>query len=226
MKKLVLIALSLAMAGCGAFQPVPTATSTPPPTPIPPTAQVIVVTSLVTVIPTQAPTKTFTPTVTLNAPTVPPILLTLEAVSPTSEAATTSTVTPETGEVGVPASLLGGVFESVTFSSNRFSLRCEPQTIHFEVRISDMHISLVEFYYRVRGKTSTFTPDWTRGGTLETDNAGRFWLDYAASDVVPDNRKADAWFEVEFVGVNNLTQVVGRTEAITELISYTIDCPE
>ncbi|MEW5939306.1 MAG: hypothetical protein AB1750_06580, partial [Chloroflexota bacterium] len=205
MKKLVLLVLSLTLAGCGAFQPVPT--PSPQPT-LPPTPQVILATVLVTVIPTQVPADTPAPTETAS-PTVPPILLTLEAVTDTPASDATLTGTPASGEVEVPASLLGGVFSRIAFSTNRFSLRCEPKTIRFDVTISDMHIRLVEFYYRIRGKTSTFVPDWTRGGTLETDGGAQFWLDYAASDVVPDNRKVDGWFEAEFVGFNNLSQVVG-----------------
>jgi hypothetical protein len=222
MRTLTLLVLSLTLAGCSAFQPVPTPTLTPEPTSTP---RVIVVTSLVTVIPTQPPTNT---PVNTASPTVAPILLTLQAVSPTPSFSpnATLTVTPDSGEVNVPASMLGEVFSKIAFSTNRFSLRCEPKTIHFEARVSDMHIVLVEFYYRVRAKNSTYIPPWTRGGTLETDDSGRFWLDYYANDVPPDNRKPDGWFELEFVGVNNLNQVVGRTSAIVELIAYTIDCPE
>jgi len=220
MRKFFVTVLALTLAGCSAFQPVPASQ----PTAVPPTAQVIVETVVVTVIPTQPPTQTYTPTEPAS-PTVPPIMLTLGAVTPTSEGAAAPSVTPEAGGVTVPTSLLGGVFESITLSVDRISLRCEPKIIHFDLRTSNPHITLVEFYYRVRGKTASDTPDWSRGDTLDSDKVNHFWLDYSASDVVPDNRKADGWFELEFVGVNNLGDVVGRTEAITKLVTYTINCP-
>jgi hypothetical protein len=84
----------------------------------------------------------------------------------------------------------------------------------------------VEFYYRLRDKHSNDVPEWSRGSNLEWDGGGHFFLTYNAEQVVPDNRKADGWFDVQFVGLNKLGQVVGRTDKIVDLITYTLDCPK
>lgn len=219
MKRLTLILLAILLAGCTAFQPVP---PTPQPTPVPPTPQVILATVIVTVIPTDAPTMvpvpTITPLPTLDLPTqtsLPPVTPATETPLPVGG-----------GPVTVPDSLLGGpAFGSITFSGSRFSLRCEPKSITFDLTVSDLNISVVEFYYRIRDKNSTFVPDWSRGGNLTAESGGHFFLTYGADEVVPDNRKANGWFDIQFVGLNKLGQVVGRTEKIVELVTYTIDCP-
>ena len=217
MKRLTLILLVFLLAGCSALQPVP---PTPQPTPIPPTPQVILATVLVTVIPTDAPTlvpvPTNTPLPTLDLPTQ-----TIAEVTPATE-----TSTPVGGgPVTVPASLNGSSFASITLSGSRFSLRCEPKTIFFDLTVSDLNVSVVEFYYRIRDKASTYVPDWSRGASLQADNGGHFFLTFGADQVVPDNRKANGWFDIQFVGLNKLGQVVGRTEKIVDLVTYTLDCP-
>lgn len=220
MKKLVLLALSLTLAGCGVFQPAPTPTLQP--TPIPPTPQVILATVLVTVIPTQPPTDTPLPTETAS-PTLPPPTATIELETPTPES--TLTFTPESGLVNVPSALLGSIFSQATFSTDTFSLRCEPKAITLDLSSADPKVKIVEFYYRIRAKNSTFVPEWSRGGTLQTDGAGHFWLEYRSLDVIPDNRKVVGWFDVQFIGYNALVQEIGRTQAIEELVTYSLDCP-
>ncbi len=218
MKRLTLTLFAFLLAGCSALQPVP---PTPQPTPVPPTPQVILATVIVTVIPTDAPTSTplptNTPLPTLELPTQTPSV----EVTPATETATPF----GGGPVTVPASLNGSAFGSIILSSGRFSLRCEPQSITFDVTASDPYVSVVEFYYRIRSKASTFAPDWSRGGNLLSDGGGHFTLTYNASDVVPDNREANGWFDFQLVGLNKLGQVVGRSEIIPELITYTFDCP-
>ena len=215
MKHLTLIFLACLLAACSALQPVP---PTPQPTPVPPTPQVILATVLVTVIPTDVPTTTPVPT---NTP-----LPTLELLTQTEAAPATETSTPVGGgPVTVPPSLHGSAFSSITLSGSRFSLRCEPKTIAFDLTASDIYVTVVEFYYRIRDKNSTYVPDWSRGGNLEAESGGHFFLTFGADQVVPDNRKVNGWFDIQFVGLNKLGQVVGRTEKIVDLVTYTLDCP-
>jgi len=217
MKHLTMILLAVLLAGCSALQPVP---PTPQPTPIPPTPQVILATVIVTVIPTDAPTMvpipTNTPLPTIDLPTQ-----TLALVTPATE-----TSTPfGGGPVTVPSSLYGSAFSNITISGSRFSLRCEPKSIAFDLTASDIYITAVEFYYRIRDKNSTYVPDWSLGGNLEAESGGHFFLTFGADEVVPDNRKANGWFDIQFVGLNKLGQVVGRTEKLVDIVTYTIDCP-
>jgi hypothetical protein len=79
-------------------------------------------------------------------------------------------------------------------------------------------------YYRIRDKRSTEIPGWSRAVSLETDGGNHFWVTYSGEQVPPDNRKAAGWFDFQFVGVNNLGQVVGRSERITNIVSYALDC--
>lgn len=215
MKRLTLILLALLLAGCSALQPVP---PTPQPTPVPPTPQVILATVLVTVIPTDAPTMVPIPT---NTPLPTIVLPTQTEITPATE-----TATPVGGgPVTVPSSLYGSSFASITLSGSRFSLRCEPKMISFDLTVSDLNITVVEFYYRIRDKASTFVPDWSRGASLNAESGGHFFLTYNANEVVPDNRKVNGWFDIQFVGLNKLGQVVGRTEKIVDVVTYTLDCP-
>jgi hypothetical protein len=113
----------------------------------------------------------------------------------------------------------------MTVSSDTFSLRCAPKEITFDVTATDIYITRVDFYYRIRDKHSNYIPEWSLGGTLETDGGSHFWLTYSGESVKADNRKDFGWFDLQFVGMNKLGQVVGRTEKIVDLVSYTIDCP-
>jgi len=219
MKRLTLILLAVLLAGCSALQAVP---PTPQPTSIPPTPQVIIATVLVTVIPTDAPTlvpvPTNTPLPTLDLPTQ----TTTAEMTPATE-----TSTPVGGgPVTVPASLYGSAFSNIAFSGSRFSLRCEPKSISFDLTASDVYVTVVEFYYRIRDKNSTYVPDWSRGGTLLGESGGHFFVTFGADEVVPDNRKVNGWFDIQFVGLNKLGQVVGRTEKIEDIVTYTLDCPQ
>ncbi|MBV6395027.1 MAG: hypothetical protein HFACDABA_00598 [Anaerolineales bacterium] len=216
MKRLTLIVLALLLAGCSAFQPVP---PTPQPTPVPPTPQVIIATVIVTVVPTERPTQPPVPTNT-PVPTLPP-----PTVANTEVPATETAAPPAGGALTVPASLYGTAFSNVTLSGDHFSLRCEPKSLAFDVTVSDIYITVMEFYYRIRDKHSTYVPEWSRGANLDSQGGGRFTLTFSGESVTPDNRKANGWFDIQLVGLNKLGQVVGRTEKIVDLVTYTIDCP-
>ncbi len=221
MKKLILIALALTLAACSGYQPVP---PTPQPTAIPPSPvvklqTVVVVITSTSLPPTSIPTVTPAPT---EAPTLPPATATsTQASGPTLP----SVPTISSGVINIPFSFNGPVFTNITVSTNWFSLRCNPKTITFDLYATDVYITQVELYYRIRDKHSTEIPEWSRGASLETDGGSHFWLTFSGEQVPPDNRKANGWFDFQFVGVNKLGQVVGRSDHIENIVSYAFDCP-
>jgi len=226
MKKMVLILLVLGLSACSAL---PTQPPAPQPTPIPPTPQVIIETVIVTVLPTQAPPSPIPSVTPLPPPTEVPTLaasptLPIAPTEPQPESTASQAAAPS-GPVNVPADFNGFVFTNITASTNTFSLRCPPKEITFDVTATDKYITRVDFYYRIRDKHSDYIPEWSLGGTLETDGGDHFWLTYSGESVKADNRKEYGWFDFQFVGMNKLGQVVGRTEKITDLVSYTINCP-
>ena len=171
--------------------------------------------------PPHIPTVIVPPTVTATPlPTLPP-----PTAANTAAAATETSAPSGGGPLTVPASLYGPAFSNITISGDHFSLRCEPKTITFDVTASDIYITVMEFYYRIRDKHSTYVPEWSRGDSLVWDGGGHFFLTFSGEAVTPDNRKADGWFDIQFVGLNKLGQVVNRTEKIIDLVTYTIDCP-
>ncbi len=220
MKKLLFIFLVLGLSACSA---VPTQPPAPQPTPVPPTAEVIIVTVEVPVLPTQGPPSPI-PSIT---PLPPPTEVPTQAAEPTQPAAAapTSAQPAASGPISIPAEFNGQVFANMTVSTDTFSLRCAPKEITFDVTATDIYITRVDFYYRIRDKHSNYIPEWSLGGSLETDGGNHFWLTYSGESVKPDNRKDYGWFDLQFVGMNKLGQVVGRTEKIVDLVSYTIDCP-
>ena len=222
----VLIAiLAILLTACGAQAPGPAPAPAPvevQPTAVPPTAQVIVVTVEVPVQPSEAPAAP-QPTATLPPP---PTEAPTQAPEPTQEVVETAPSVPAApGLINVPASLNGPAFENISISSNLFSLRCNPKTITLDLTSTDVYITRVDFYYRIRDKHSTYIPEWSLGGTLDTDGGNHFWINYSGESVKPDNRKAQGWFDIQFVGMNKLGDVVGRSEHIKDLVSYAIDCP-
>jgi len=234
MKKLIFLALALTLAACSGYQPVP---PTPQPTAIPPTpiiqVQTVVVqitaTSLpptaiptVTPIPTETPTQPPTPVPATDAPTQVPVTETATQAIPAGP--TLSVPTLSTGLVSIPQSFNGPVFTNVTVSTNWFSLRCNPTSITFDLFSTNVYITQVELYFRLRDKHSTEIPSWIRGATLQTDGGNHFWLTFTGEQVPPDHRKAQGWFDFQFVGINRLGDVVGRSEQIENIVSYAIDC--
>ncbi len=137
---------------------------------------------------------------------------------------TQSVVIPVTGPISIPANFNGKSFTNLSVSGDKFSLRCEPKQISFDATTTDVYITQVDLYWRLRDKHSTFVPNWVWGRTLETDGLYHFWITINGSDIPPDVRKRQAWFDFEFVGMNKFGEAIGRTEKITDLVSYTIDC--
>jgi hypothetical protein len=221
MKKIIvfLFVLALALTACDAMT---SPTEAPvQPTPIPPTAEVVVVTVEVPVEPTTAPP---TPISTATqAPLPTPTVAPTQEAAPTTELAE-SAAQPASGPVDVDASMLGGVFSSISTSGDHFSLRCAPKEITFDVTASDVYITQVDLFYRIRDKHSEFVPGWSYAATMETDGGDHFWLSYSGEDVTPDNRKPQGWFDYQVVGINKYGDVIGRTDHIEGLITYTNDC--
>lgn len=224
MHKSILISLvaSLALGACGAVAPAPEAAPTQPP----PTPQVIIATVLVTPeAPPAAPSPL--PSVTPLPPTVPPPAQEPEQQPVQQPAEGAAPVNASSGgKVLVDPSLAGGYFSDISLSGERFSLKCNPKEISFDLRATDVYITRVDFYYRIRDKHSTYIPAWSLGGTMETDGGDHFWVTYSGEAVNADNRKDQGWFDVQFVGLNRYGDVVGRSDKIEGLVTYTTNCPQ
>jgi hypothetical protein len=143
--------------------------------------------------------------------------------APTQEGAPSG---PAAAPVEFSASLNGDVFTDMSASTSTFSLRCAPMEITFDVNVTDASITQVDMYYRLRDKQADeLPPDFKWGKTLDSDGSTHFWTTVKGDDIPVDLRKPQNWYEVQFIGLNNKREVVGRSERILELLSYTLDCP-
>jgi hypothetical protein len=59
---------------------------------------------------------------------------------------------------------------------------------------------------------------------MQVTGNGTFSLTMLGETIHPDLRKALAWFDFQLVGLGKQGAVVGRTEKIVQLVTYTIDC--
>lgn len=222
MKSLAFVVLALALAGCSALPGAPSATE-PTATPV-----VIVQTVLVTSEPTQAPPQ---PTSQLPTVEVSPqvIVVTATPASPDT-AATTATGAPTSlllePTAPLPADPGGGIFTNMTRSADKFSLRCQPDTLSFAVSTSNPYVTGVDIYYRIQDRLSTSISSWQFGGSLDSDKQGNFTITFPASRVDADLRSHRAWFDYQFVGVNKVADAVGRSAKIAKQVTYTIDCAD
>lgn len=180
-----------------------------------------------TPVPTSvAPTPLTLPTVFPSPTLAPAQAPATQAQAAPVQASPAPTKPPApSGSILIDDSLSGGVFENMSVSGDRFSLRCNPKEISFDVSSTDIYITQVEVYYRIRDKHSNYVPAWSRAATMETDGLYHFWMTYSGESVKADNRKAHGWFDFEFVGINKYGDVIGRSEKIVGLVSYTTDCP-
>jgi len=220
MKKIIVLSLiiAIALSSCDAL----TATEAPAPAPaepttVPPTAEVIVVTVEVPVEVTAeqpaAPEPTQPPAPTAAPPTEVPPTVAAPAVS-----------APTDGSIAVASSFWGGYFKDITYSSDSFSLRCQPKQITFKTTAIDPYIIDVELYYRIEDRQGTYITEWKNHGKMDATGDGTFAVTFSGEDIHPDLRKALAWFDFQFIGLNKQGQAVGRTEKIVQLVTYTIDC--
>lgn len=236
MKKLLIVLAVFALTACGVVQPVqqPAEPSATP--------QVVIATVLVTVIPPEPPTAipsvtplppTPTPEPTQIPPTptsVPPTTTSVAPMDVQSAGGTASPTTPPhsvptaAGQFAIDPSFNGGSFANIVASADKFIMRCDPKQITFDLDTTNVYITQVELYFRIRDKHSEEIPEWTWGGTLNTNGLYHFWITVKAEDIKPDLRKQQGWYDVEFVGLNKLGQVVDRTKQINGVLSYAIDC--
>jgi hypothetical protein len=115
-------------------------------------------------------------------------------------------------------------FKNITYSSPAFSLRCPPTQITFNATVNDPAITAVDFYYRIEDRKGTTISEWKNIGKMQVTGSGTFSLTMAGEGIHPDLRKALAWFDFQLVGLGKGGAVVGRTEKIVQLVTYTIDC--
>lgn len=236
MKKgfILLLVLALGLTACDALALPTQQEPVIEPTFVPPTAEVIVVTVEVPVVvtaplsavsPTPVPTDTQPPT---TAPTETSPAETTPTETGPSGAASTETApaasaTPE-GPVSVDGSFLGGSFKEITYSSPSFSLRCPPTQIAIDATANDPSIVAADFYYRIEDRKGTTISEWKNAGKMQVTGNGTFSMTMSGESIHPDLRKALAWFDFQLVGLNKSGAVVGRTEKIVQLVTYTIDC--
>ena len=218
MKKIFILFLAVALTACAApatQQPVQPAVASPEPSATP---VVIVETVIVTVVPTQAPTEVPPPTA------IPPT-----AVPPTQPPAPTAApvdMTVSGGPVAVDNALGAGWFVNMTRTADAFSLRCQlSKEITFSVTPADVNITEVNFYYRTQDRATGAVFDWQNAGRMFPDANGNFSLIFSGESINPNFRKANAWFDYQFIGISSSGGVVGRSEKIEQQVSYTLDCP-
>lgn len=223
---ILILVFATALTACDTLTP-PTQAPTAAPTNIPPTAEVVVVTVEVPVEvtaqptaapPTAVPTETQPPTPTEAASTEAPPT----EAQPTEAVAVQSTSSE--GPVAVDASLSGGFFKDVTYSSPAFSLRCPPKEITINGTATDASITAVDFYYRIEDRKGTTISEWKNAGRMQPNGNGNFSLTMSGDFINPDLRKALSWFDFQLVGLNKGGAAVGRTGKIVQLVTYTIDC--
>lgn len=232
MKKVFMLILvfALALSACDALA-VPTQATTPQPTAIPPTAAVIVVTVEVPVLMTAQPEAASPAPAPTNTQPAAPTATEAQATEAASTAATSGGAAPtqaasvaSSGPLNVDASLWGGSFKDVTYSSPAFSLRCQPTQITINATANDPAITAVDFYYRIEDRKGTTISEWKNLGRMQPAGNGVYSLTMLGETIHPDLRKALAWFDFQIVGLNKGGGVVGRTEKIVQLVTYTIDC--
>ena len=219
MKKLLILVLGLLLSGCAAL---------PGAAPQAPSPAVIVETVLVTVIPTQQ--ATLLPTQNL-APSLTPqvIVVTATGAAPAgagTAAAPTATVPASEATAPFPDNPGGEVFTNLTRSGDKFSLRCQPDVLSLGVSTSNPYVTGVDVWYRIQDRLSVSISNWAFGGSMESDKHGNFTIAFPASRVDQDLRSHRAWFDYQFVAVNKVGDVVGRSAKLAKQVTYTIDCDD
>jgi hypothetical protein len=188
------------------------------------TPQVVIQTVLVTVIPTWPATATVvTPT---PAPTLTPWVIVVTPTSPTAQASPTLYAGGGTPTATLPANAGGGLFTHLSRSADHFALRCPPDAITFAVSTANPYVVGVDLYYRIEDRLGVSVSTWQWAGSMISDQQGNFTIDFPASRVDPDLRSHRAWFDYQFVGVNQYGDAVGRSARISQQVTYTIDCTD
>lgn len=219
MSRILLVVLALALAGCAAL-PGASSTAEPAASPV-----VIVQTVLVTAVPTQAVDQ---PTAAPPVVAASPQVIVVTATSSPPEVTPLVMPSPVGSEptAPLPADPGGGIFTNMTRSVDRFSLRCQPDSISFGVSTTNPYATGVDLYYRIQDRLSTSISSWQFGGSMETDKHGNFTMTFPASRVDQDLRSHRAWFDYQFVAVNKVADALGRSAKIAKQVTYTIDCTD
>lgn len=219
MKRCLLLMLILLLSGCSVVPSIaPAAAQTA--TPI-----IVIHTVLVTVFPTEQ--KVLIPTSTPLASSTPQVIV----ITATANQAFTSSTAAATAPIGeatapLPPNAGGGLFTNLARSADKFSLRCQPDTLNFGVSTSDPAVTGVDFYYRIEDRLKISISSWQFGGSMASDGQGNFSIAFPASRVDPDLRSSLAWFDYQFVGISKVGDVIGRSGRISKQVTYTLDCSE
>jgi hypothetical protein len=149
----------------------------------------------------------------------------------TANQAFTSSTAAATAPIGeatapLPPNAGGGLFTNLARSADKFSLRCQPDTLNFGVSTSDPAVTGVDFYYRIEDRLKISISSWQFGGSMASDGQGNFSIAFPASRVDPDLRSSLAWFDYQFVGISKVGDVIGRSGRISKQVTYTLDCSE
>jgi len=171
---------------------------------VPPTAQVVVATVL-----------------------VPADVTTGGASTTDQSAAPTGAAPAPSGLMALDAKYNGPSFERISISGDKFSLNCQPKEISFDVYSTDVYIVHTDVYFSLRDKHSTALEPWALAGPMQTDGGNHFWMTLKGDQIKADLRKAQGWFDFQFVGSNKLGQTTDNwhSEKITDLVSYSTNCP-
>lgn len=218
MNRVVSAAAALVLAGCSVLpNGSPAGTAAAP--------AVIVQTVLVTAVPTQpAQEDSQQPPAAAAAPQL--IVVTATPALSAAVADATATAFGFEPTAPLPPDPGGGLFENMTRSGDRLTLRCQPDSISFSVSTSNLYVTGVDLYYRIQDRLSVSISNWEFGGSMESDKHGNFTMVFPASRVDQDLRSHRAWFDYQFVGVNKAADAVGRSARIARQVTYTIDCTD
>jgi hypothetical protein len=231
MKSLAMLALAFVLTGCAAIAPaIPTATAGPTST-----AQVVFQTVIVTVLVTEPPTITPSPTVTWTPiPTFTPqpntATSTLGTPGTPATASTTGTVqTPPASFTSATATLPtdagGGLFTNLTRSTDVFAVTCQPDTVTFGLSTTNPSVTEVDLFYRLEDYVGSSITNWVDIGKMLPDNSGNFTFNFKSTLIPSDLRTRKAWLDYQFVGLNGLGQIVGRSARIVKQVTFSPGCP-
>ncbi|HMD81302.1 MAG TPA: hypothetical protein VKE92_08345, partial [Anaerolineales bacterium] len=106
------------------------------------------------------------------------------------------------GPVAVDNILSAGWFVNMTGTANARSLRGQlNKETTFSVTPADANITEVNFYYRTQDRATGAVFDWQNAGRMFPDANGNFSLVFSGESVNPSFRKANAWFDYQFIGI-------------------------
>lgn len=164
-----------------------------------------------------ASTSTVEPGMVTDEPTQAAVVET-PAAAETPVAQVTATGTKPSGG--------GTLFTDLVRSADSFSLKCSPAEIIFGVKSLDPAVTKVMFFYRVVDKSSAAAAGaMVDSREMVGDQQGHFTLIFASVDLREDLRFTNGWFEYQFVGLNKVGSVVGRSDKIVKQVTFTLGCP-